>query len=191
MCGRFTLFADEEDFKEEFSLEETFHFPPHYNIAPNQDIPIIVYNQRSGTPEVQLASWGFIPTWAKDLKKTPRPINARYETLQEKPYFKKAFAHQRCLIPANGYYEWDKNHEPSIPYRFCFKDNHLFAFAGLWSQWVSPDNSNILSCIITVEANSLVGKVHTRMPVVLLKNEYERWLSFDTDLKSLSHLLQT
>jgi putative SOS response-associated peptidase YedK len=156
-------------------------------------IPIITREPEKPLNKFEQASWGFIPAWVKDSKAALKSINARSETLLAKPYFRKAFQSQRCLIPANGFYEWDKSSKPSTPIRYCLDNDRLFAFAGIFSPWHSADNSiNILSCaIITTGSNALVSPVHDRMPVILSKNEYRSWLDHRADPEELMHLLQT
>ena len=188
MCGRFSLAVDYT------ALEEKFHFTfpddwnPRYNIAPSQSILTVTQkeNRRVGQP----MRWGLVPFWAKDMKIGYKMINARAETLAEKPSYKHPFRKQRCLIPADGFYEWKKIGQTKQPYRFQLKSGEPFAFAGLWDQW-KQGNDILYSCtIITTHPNSLVGEVHNRMPVILREDDYETWLDPEmTDLYSLQSLL--
>jgi putative SOS response-associated peptidase YedK len=178
MCGRFTLFANVEDLKMEFDLKETSSVPPSYNIAPSQSILIISQNAGKNTRHIHAAHWGFIPSWTKNPNEAPKPINARFETLSQKPYYKKAFQMQRCLIPTSGFYEWAAFHGVKKPYFFYREDYKLFALAGIYEYW--PDGEEaveiISTAIITTEANNLLKPYHSRMPVVIEPHNYEHWL---------------
>ena len=193
MCGRFSMFASEEDIIKEYELESIPELPARYNIAPSQNIPVIIYDEESKRNELIMASWGFFPQWAKDISGLHRLINAKQETLREKPFFRKSFASQRCLIPTSGFYEWDKRTTPSMPLRYHLAGNRLFSFAGLWSKWTNNENNNLLitSAIITTGANSLINPVHDRMPAILQKNEYNSWLNPKTDGSKLKTLLES
>ena len=191
MSGRFSMFVNEEDIFEEYELESIPHLSVRYNIAPSQNIPVIIYDEESKRNELIMASWGFFPQWAKDIRGLHRPINAKQETLGEKPFFRKSFASQRCLIPTSGFYEWDKRTSPSIPLRYHLPNNKLFSFAGLWSKWTNnEDNTLLITCaIITTEANSFINPLHDRMPAILQKKEYRSWLNPKTDSSKLKTLL--
>lgn len=177
MCGRFTLMLDAEDLQSEFGLEEIpAEYAPRYNIAPTQPVAVITSgNER----RLEFMSWGLVPSWAKDPAIGSKMINARSETVQEKPSFRNAFNRRRCIIPADGFYEWKRSpgKGPSTPYFFYARDRKPFAFAGLWELWHSPLGDDLLSCtILTTNANSLVSNIHDRMPVILRGGAVENWL---------------
>ena len=170
MCGRFTL-INWEDLILRFGIRAA-GLKPRYNIAPTQIVPAIVPGK-----ELKMLYWGFIPFWAKDKAIGNKMINARAETLAEKKSFRYNLRHKRCLIPADGFYEWEKKGQEKIPYRYTLKNAELFAFAGLWESWQSPMGEQIESfCIITTSANELVKKLHGRMPVILSREAEEIWL---------------
>lgn len=178
MCGRYTLFLDPETLQEEFNLTAIpDDYQPRYNIAPST--PVLAVANR---PEMRAEwmRWGLIPSWAKDPSIGNKLINARGETLLEKPSFRNAFQRRRCLILSNGFYEWKKGEgkEPSTPFFITRKDQRPFAFAGLWEFWKSPEAEEVLSCtIITTSPNELVAPIHNRMPVILPKESIPAWLS--------------
>lgn len=178
MCGRFTLFAKEEELKAEFDLKEEFSLSASYNIAPSQSILIVTQAGESKARHLDLAHWGLIPSWTKNPNEAPKPINARYETLMEKPYYKKAFQKQRCLIPTSGYYEWSSAHGAKQPYFFHCKDHKPFALAGIYDYWPgSEETAEVVSAaIITTDANALLKTYHSRMPVIIKPNAYDLWL---------------
>lgn len=178
MCGRYSLSPTERELVDRFQIEE-FHdtrIVPRFNIAPSQDVSVIISidNQKVLTS----CRWGLIPSWVKDLSRMKPIINARAETIAEKPSFKKALISQRCIIPADGFYEWKTVAGGKTPMRICLKDKQLFGFAGLWETWTSPDGEVIRTCtIITVAANSAVADIHERMPVVLNSEMESTWLN--------------
>ena len=164
-------------------------FKERYNIAPTQEIPAVVSN--NGGRELLPMRWGLIPSWAKDGKTNSPLINARSETIQEKPSFTSSFKSKRCLIPADGFYEWIKSDKAKIPYHIHLVDNHLFAFAGIWAEWKNEKESIQSAAIITTEANSLLKKIHERMPVILSPTDYGSWLAPSTKEDTLTSLLRT
>jgi putative SOS response-associated peptidase YedK len=190
MCGRFTLTVDAHQIREAFPwISVPENVQPRYNIAPSQPIAVVP-NDRNN--ELDYFVWGLIPSWAKDPNIGNRMINARGETVEEKPSFRAAFRRRRCLILADGFYEWKKEEEQKAktPFYIRMKNNKPFAFAGLWENWHAPDGSNILSCtIITTQPNELLQEIHNRMPVILPEREYKTWLQPDealvTELKPL------
>jgi len=185
MCGRFTLYkADDGTIKKKYSLTNiTFKLAPRRSISPSEDIPVIL----NDTPDtLSLARWGFIPHWAKDGYEAHPMINARAETLAEKPFFRDSARSRRCIIPADGFYEWQApagGKGSKIPYKITMKDSGLFSFAGVWDLW-EKEGQRLVSCaIITTEANSLVKKIHDRMPVILPDGSEKAWLSsYDAQL---------
>jgi len=177
MCGRFTLAVDPADLQAAFP---DFTFPeeiqPRYNIAPTQPI-LVLPNDNNHSADYYI--WGLIPVWAKDPTIGSRLINARAETLAEKSSFRGAYKYKRCLILADGFYEWHahSSSKQKIPYHIRQVNGLPFAFAGLWDEWLSPDGSQIKSCtIITTEPNALMARLHTRMPVILPQGAYQQWL---------------
>jgi putative SOS response-associated peptidase YedK len=179
MCGRFTLIAEPDKVKEIFDISDTSNcqWEARYNIAPTQTIATVLCHGESKERECRSLRWGLIPSWSKDSKMAARTINARAETLAQKPSFRSAFKRRRCLILADGFYEWKKTETKKQPYYFQLKDKQPFAFAGLWEQWQSPEDEKITSCtIVTTEANELLQQIHNRMPVILSSSDYEKWL---------------
>ncbi len=193
MCGRFTLTVDPADLQTAFSWVDFGNatLAPRYNIAPTQGVPVVT---NDGKNKLDFFTWGLVPFWAKDPAIGNRMINARAETLAEKPSFKNAFKRRRCLILADGFYEWQKipGEKTKIPTYIQLKTGQPFAFAGLWENWHSSDGSEILSTtIITTEPNPLMKPIHNRMPVILPKAAYEAWLSpGEADPHTLNPLLR-
>jgi len=184
MCGRFTLHMPWSELVKLYRVHDRPNLKPRYNIAPTQDILAIRLDQDGQQEAVQLR-WGLIPFWAKDDKISYSTINARAETVARKPAFRDAFKKRRCLIAADGYYEWKKLEDGTKqPYRITLKPEQPFSFAGLWEHW-EKDNKVIESCtIIVTDANELTKDIHGRMPVILDPADYESWLggSADVDL---------
>ncbi|MCH7988884.1 MAG: SOS response-associated peptidase [Planctomycetes bacterium] len=176
MCGRFALRASAENLIKIFRLLRVLKLDPRYNIAPTQ--PVAAVRQLDAQRELVFLHWGLIPSWSKDPKLGARMINARSETVATKPSFRSAFKSRRCLIPADGFYEWKRAEKKTKqPYFIGLKNEEPFAFAGLWEHWESGDGSAIDSCtIITTEANDLLRNLHDRMPVILSEEDYDRWL---------------
>ena len=192
MCGRFTLTADPGDLQAAFPwLNIPVDVTPRYNIAPSQPIAVI---PNDGKNTLDFYLWGLVPSWAKDPQIGNRMINARAETLAEKPSFRAAFRRRRCLIPADGFYEWQTvpGQKAKTPMYIRLKDGKPFAFAGLWENWNGPDGSQILSCtIITTPPNTYMKEIHNRMPAILPQNAYATWLDTgEPDLNLLQGLLQ-
>ncbi len=178
MCGRFTLTADPAELQDEFG-DYTFpsRFAPRFNVAPSQPVLAIPNDDKL---KADFFVWGLIPMWAKDPAIGARLINARGETLAEKPSFRGSYRHKRCLILADGFYEWKSaaGKKTKTPYYIHMKDRKLFAMAGLWDAWASPDGSSIKTCaIITTTPNELMGSIHDRMPVILHARDYAKWLN--------------
>jgi len=191
MCGRFTLFEADNILSKEFGVSGIPPLSPRYNIAPSQPIAVVRTPTAGSGRELALLRWGLIPSWSKDPAIGNRLINARAETAREKPSFRNAFRRHRCLIPTNGFYEWQRQERGKQPYFVRMRDDRLFAFAGLWDRWESPDKGVIETCtILTTAANAVLAPIHDRMPVILPPAEYARWLDpglLDTD--SLGPLL--
>jgi putative SOS response-associated peptidase YedK len=179
MCGRFTLTTDTKKLAEAFSgYELPAEMAPRYNIAPAQPVAVIA-NRGHNRPKIELFRWGLVPSWAKDPKIGNRMINARAETLAQKPSFKTAYKRRRCLVLADGFYEWRKipGSKAKTPMYIQLVTGEPFALAGLWEAWHSPDASTLLSCtIITTGPNELLAEIHNRMPVILPPTVYELWL---------------
>ena len=179
MCGRFTITLDPAFFQQELDLGKApSEWTPRYNAAPTQNIPVVL---DASTRDVVMLRWGLIPHWAKDVSIGYRMINARSETIQEKPSFRNAFKQRRCLILADGFYEWQKSDSksaPKVPYYFQLKDGSPFAFAGIWETWQTPEENELRSCsIITCAPNKLVAQAHARMPVIFDKNTCWNWMT--------------
>jgi putative SOS response-associated peptidase YedK len=191
MCGRFTLFEPDNVLAREFGVSDFGPGSPRYNIAPSQPVTAVrAASTRSGR-EIALLRWGLIPSWSKDPAIGNRLINARSETVREKPSFRNAFRRHRCLIPANGFYEWRRQEGGKQPYFVRMRDERIFAFAGLWERWESPAKGVIETCtILTTAANPVLAPIHDRMPVILPPAEYARWLDPEfLDADSLAPLL--
>ncbi|MCL7489768.1 MAG: SOS response-associated peptidase [Desulfobulbaceae bacterium] len=180
MCGRFTI-TKPEAIKAEFNLREEIDYPPRYNIAPSQTIPIIKQDDH-GYYRPALVRWGLIPFWAKDEKIAYKMINARAETLAEKPGFREAYKKRRCLIPADGFFEWQRINGSKQPYYIRLKNKGLFTFAGLWEEWHGADGKTIQSAtIITTTANRVIAKLHDRMPLIVDPTRRGTWLDLVSD----------
>ncbi len=184
MCGRFALYASEQEIVSHFHLKRGFCMQPRYNIAPTQTIPVVMnYGQ-----QIEFCRWGFIPAWHQKQYEIPTGhMNARWESLSEKPTFKHAFSAQRCLIPASSYYEWKTINSRKQPFSVQLAQQPLFAFAGLWSVWQSENSEMIISCaIITIQAPTFLQKLHERMPVIISPENYSSWLAKENRVKDFS-----
>ena len=160
---------------------------PNYNVAPTQEVPAVVAGNGGGERRLEMLRWGLIPSWADDPGIGARMINARSETVAEKPSFRPAFKERRCLIPADGFYEWQKTNGGKQPHYIRMKNGRPFAFAGLWESW-KGDGNEIRSCtILTTNPNDIAGEIHNRMPVILPPEGYEVWL--DPDVRETDQLL--
>jgi putative SOS response-associated peptidase YedK len=187
MCGRFTLFEADKILSREFGVSGIPLLSPRYNIAPSQPVAAVRAAPAGTGREFALLRWGLIPSWSKDPAIGNRLINARAETVREKPSFRNAFRRHRCLIPASGFFEWQRRERGKQPFFVHMRDERLFAFAGLWDRWESPDKGVIETCtILTTAANTVLAPIHDRMPVIVPRGEYERWL--DPSLKDLDSL---
>ena len=189
MCGRYTLTSDGETLAAAFGVKELATWSPRYNIAPSQPVPALLW--KNGAREAADLHWGLVPAWAKDRKTSSRLINARAETVAEKPSFRVAFRQRRCLILADGYYEWAKQGNVKQPYYIFHESRRPFAFAGLWESWAHENGSAYLSCsIITCAANPDLAPLHHRMPVILANSDHETWLQDGSDAAALNRLLK-
>lgn len=178
MCGRFSLFSDIDELGMRFDAEwGSLHISARYNIAPGTDCPVVV---EEGPRSIRLMRWGLVPGWAKDPKIGYRMINARAETLDEKPSFTHILEHRRCLVPADGFYEWTRGPggKGRLPWHLRLKGGGTFAFAGLWDRWVQPGGEPLETfTIITTAPNALVSRIHDRMPAILTPASEALWLS--------------
>jgi putative SOS response-associated peptidase YedK len=177
MCGRFSLTAEMSALQEMFPwVNFSTEIQPRYNIAPSQSVAVIT---NDGTNSLDFFHWGLIPSWAKDIQIGSQLINARAETITEKPSFRISFRRRRCLVLADGFFEWQKQGDSKrkIPNYIHLVTGKPFAFAGLWERWTSPEGNDIKSCtIITTQPNSLMEPIHNRMPVILRPEDYQVWL---------------
>lgn len=190
MCGRFTLHHATEDVAERFSVEQTLlELKPRFNIAPSQPVAAIIQRESRVMQELK---WGLVPSWAREPAIGNRLINARAETLAEKPAFRAAFARGRCLIPASGYFEWKRRGALRQPMLVRRQSNEPFVMAGLYERWQTPEEGILRSCsIITTEPNDIAASVHHRMPAILTADGAEIWMDRDLgDLDVLSHVLR-
>jgi putative SOS response-associated peptidase YedK len=184
VCGRFTLRDPRRAKFDRQPIGELFKAVPRYNIAPSQSV--LAITSRHGEPDASFYQWGLVPAWSSDPKGF---INARAETLQEKRSFSESFQSRRCLIPADGFYEWKRSGKSKQPYYFQMRDEATFAFAGIWDQW-QGDGRSILSCaIITTTPNELLASVHDRMPVILAQSSHRAWLNNEATAAQLTALL--
>ena len=184
MCGRFTLKRPEQVKFERIDFSILEDLVPRYNIAPSQNVLTVV--QRGSDREATLLQWGLIPYWSNEPKGI---INARVETIDEKPSFKESFQRRRCLIIADGFYEWERMGKISQPYYFRMNDEAAFAFAGIWDRWRVDDRSITTCAIITTTANELLAKIHHRMPVILGSESFDLWLNEESRSSDLKELL--
>ena len=176
MCGRFSLGATIR-VGQLFDLPDWPETPPRYNIAPSQEVPAVIQNRETGGRELRLFRWGLVPSWAKDPAIGSRMINARSETAATKPAFRTSLRDRRCLILADGFYEWKREGSRKQPYYIRLRDGELFAFAGLWDRWAPADDQPLHTCtIVTTTPNELVRPIHDRMPVILPSSAYRLWL---------------
>lgn len=188
MCGRYTLTKTGKTIQSHFAFMDLE--VPHkerYNIAPTQTAPVVILQK--GQRESHLMRWGLIPSWAKDEKFGARMINARAETIQEKPSFKNSFKAKRCLVPADGFIEWKNTEGGKQPHYITLRNKELFAFAGIWSEWKNNEIVSRTFSIITTHCNSLVEPIHHRMPVILSTENYSAWLNTSSEANILQSLL--
>jgi putative SOS response-associated peptidase YedK len=181
MCGRFALYSPLPELVETFDVQEVrTHFEPSYNIAPTHQVAVVVKRETANVLETM--TWGLIPFWAKDPKIGSRMINARAETLSQKPSFKRPLKTQRCLIVADGFFEWAKTGQAKVPMFIRAKSKRPFGFAGLYDTWQSPAGEAVTSCtIVTTQANEFMQPIHSRMPLILADAQQADWLDLATD----------
>ncbi|MBX5481592.1 MAG: SOS response-associated peptidase [Myxococcaceae bacterium] len=193
MCGRFTLKTSPKALQEELGILVPSELAPRFNIAPSQRIAVVTNTAaNTGERKVELFKWGLIPSWAKDPKIGNRMINARAETLVEKPSYRTALKKRRCVILADGFYEWRAEGKKKLPLHIRLKSQKPFAMAGLWEIWKDPNGELVPSCtIITTGANDFMSRIHDRMPVIIPKDRLNEWLAPDPkEVQDLLPLLQ-
>ncbi len=189
MCGRFALYTAPNTLAEFFSASLKYDIELSYNIAPSRIIPglIAVDGERLIVP----LRWGLIPSWYKEGQKLAMLNNAKSETIDIKPSFRHAFRQQRCLILTDGFYEWDSTTTPKQPYFIQIKNKKPFAMAGIWERWISSDKTVESCCVITMAANTIVSKIHDRMPVIIPPEHYDQWLNNSIqDVPTLKHFFK-
>lgn len=190
MCSRFSIIQGEEELRERFGFEpEGLEWEPRYNFAPSQDGAVVL---QDGMRRLRLMRWGLVPSWAKEIKSGYKAINARSETLAQKPMFKGLLKDKRCLVLADGFYEWRKTASGKKPLRYVLKNRSPFAFAGLWDRWRDSGGQELYTfTIFTTRANELIQPVHERMPVILKPEHEQAWLDRKLkDPETLSGLLE-
>ena len=187
MCGRYTLKTPVERLSEQFQFPKVIPLKPRYNIAPSQSAAVVRLLPGDTDRTLAMLRWGLLPAWVKDPAKVQQPINAKAETAAEKPMFRDAFKRRRCLVPADGFYEWKQEGGRKQPVYIHMKDGEPFAIAGLWEHWEGEDGQVIESCtLLTTEPNDLLAPIHNRMPVILDPTDYEQWL--DPDIQDATRL---
>jgi len=181
MCGRYTLSVTPETLQTLVNVDVSLNLQPRYNIAPTQMAPVV--RHRNGKRKMEMLRWGLIPSWSKDPSAATKMLNARGETIAQKPSFREAYKKRRCLIPADGFYEWRREGDVKQPYRIGFEGGPPFLFAGLWDTWTAPENNEDASSVIetftivTTTANRKIAPIHHRMPVIVDPKNYELWLT--------------
>ena len=177
MCGRYLLTSPIDLLRQVFRFMERPNLGPRYNIAPTQEVAIVRLTRDGERPELIMMRWGLVPYWADDIKIGNRLINARAESVERTPAFREAYQRRRCLVPADGFYEWRKEGRRRQPFLIRRRDQAPFAFAGLWERWQQPGGQILRSCtIVTCPANPLLAEIHDRMPVILAPDDHARWL---------------
>lgn len=189
MCGRFSLTATPEDVRALFGYIDQPNFPPRYNIAPTQ--PVAIVRREQNQRRFGLIRWGLIPSWVKDPASFTLLINARSETAAEKPSFRVAMRHHRCLFPASGFYEWRRTPEGKQPYWIQPADGGVMAFGGLWETWSDADGGDMdTGAMLTTQANKMMASIHHRMPVIIKQEDFEPWLdTANVRVKDLKQLM--
>lgn len=183
MCGRYSLSVTPEMLRTLVNVDAFLNLEPRFNIAPTQMAPVV--RSFNGGRRMDMLRWGLIPSWSKDKATASKLINARGETVAQKPSFRDAYKHRRCLVPVDGFYEWRKEGEGKQPFRIGFKEGKPFVFAGLWESWTVPtgqeDTGEVIETytIVTTDANDRIAPIHHRMPVIVAPADYEVWLTGD------------
>ena len=192
MCGRYRLSRRKQIVAEHFDSTDEEDWSPRYNIAPTQPVPIIRQHPKEPRRELSLVRWGLIPSWSKDASSAARMINARSETAATLAAFRDAMKSRRCIVPAEGFYEWQRTGKNKQPFCFEVRNGELFAFAGLWERWQDPAGNWVKTfTILTTTANAVTAAVHDRMPVILHPDNYDLWLDPGfTDVAAVSEMLQ-
>ena len=198
MCGRYSLTTTTDAMRGLFEFENLPNLPPRYNIAPTQQVPVVRAG-RARVRELTLMRWGLIPRWAKDASMAAKMINARAETIAEKPSYRDAYQERRCLVPADGFYEWRREGEIKQPFRIGMKGGAPFAFAGLWECWTATETALWFTegevietvTIITTVANDKLRPIHPRMPVILPNDAFDNWLDAANDADTVQPLLKS
>jgi putative SOS response-associated peptidase YedK len=188
MCGRYATTKAPDEVMRWFKITGPApNFPPHYNAAPGQELPIVRLHPESGDRVLGLLRWGLIPYGARDPKIAWKCINARGETVATTPSFRRAYRARRCLVPADAFYEWKANGKTKQPYAFAMRDRHPFAFAGLWENWKDQASAEWIRTftILTTKPNDIVAPLHDRMPLILEPRDYDHWLDPECDPASL------
>jgi putative SOS response-associated peptidase YedK len=188
MCGRYAVTSSPEAIRALFRYAEQPDFPPRYNIAPTQ--PIAIVRLHNGQRQFALVRWGLIPSWVKDPRTVSLMFNARGETARDKPAFSAAMKRRRCLVPADGFYEWQKQGGRKQPFYIRARSGEPLAFAGLWETWVGPNGEEIdTAAIVTTAANSTLKPLHDRMPVIVPPEAFDLWLSGEADVETAASLI--
>src|SRR6478736_2659238 len=188
MCGRYAITTAPEAIRQLFAYLEQPNFPPRYNVAPTQPVPIV--RMTEGKRQFALVRWGLIPAWVKDPRAFSLVINARGESVLEKPAFKNAMKYRRCLFPADGFYEWERKQERKQPYFVRRNGGGPLAFAGLWESWMGPNGEEQeTAAIITTDASSSIAHIHDRMPVILAPDAFDFWLDPNVDGETASAVI--
>jgi putative SOS response-associated peptidase YedK len=193
MCGRFRLSRRKQIIEEHFDTADwQDDWSPRYNVAPTQPVPVIRQHPKEPIRQISLMKWGLVPHWARDVSIASSTINAKSETAATKPAFRDPLKFRRCLIPADGFYEWKRNGGSKQPYCFEINDGELFAFAGLWDGWKNPEGQWVKTCtILTTTPNAVTSAIHDRMPVIVRPDSYDLWLDPGmSDVRAVSELLK-
>lgn len=183
MCGRYKLSVSWAEIDRRYGLTNSVNLRPRYNIAPTQDVLAIIYDAETRRRRGEMLRWGLVPAWARDMKIGYSLINAKAETVAEKPAYREAFKTRRCIIPADAFYEWQETGQSlKQPYAIVMKDRSDFGFAGLWEKWTDKASGEVIrSCtIITTQPNKLCASIHNRMPAILEPSDYTKWLGEQT-----------
>ena len=191
MCGRYTFIAPASTVEQRFDAKFTEPAPTTFNAAPSQRLPVIT---NAAPNQIQLLNWGLVPSWSRDPAGGPKPINARAETLAEKPSFRHLLGRRRCLVLADSFFEWQATAAGKVPHRILLRDEQPFAFAGLWDEWLDRTTGELRPTftIITTEPNELMAGIHNRMPVILPGRAAEQaWLDDGLDMAAHQQLLQS